>query len=112
MPCGKKFGTWARRLKEGIRDPCNIFPEHHLPPPQVAKNSRVLKKLRETPRQLLYSAVKKCVRIKAAFAAAQYPQSDTNGNANDADLADFRRSNPCPRCHITWVGIANYPEIA
>jgi hypothetical protein len=37
MPCGKKFGTWARRLMEGIRDPCNIFPEHHLPPPQVAK---------------------------------------------------------------------------
>jgi len=34
-----------------------ILLEHDLQPPQVA-NSLALKKLRETPRQLLYSAVK------------------------------------------------------
>ena len=55
------------------------------------KNSSVLKKLRETPRQLLYSAVKKKRTEISWLAAVHYPQSNPNRNADIADSADFRR---------------------
>jgi hypothetical protein len=49
---------------------------------------------REPPRQLPYSDVKKYLQEISHFAAAKYTQSDTDGNADHTDLADFRRSNP------------------